>query len=74
MQCRGLFSTHYHRLAIDYIKDPKVYPVFGPVCIIIIGVFNDPPMLKRIFECLNLLMYLTAYEVTTYDPYIYHML
>ncbi|WJX79846.1 DNA mismatch repair protein msh6 [Trifolium repens] len=24
VQCRGLFSTHYHRLAIDYIKDPKV--------------------------------------------------
>ncbi|CAL0311136.1 unnamed protein product [Lupinus luteus] len=24
VQCRGLFSTHYHRLAIDYEKDPKV--------------------------------------------------
>ncbi|KAL1312736.1 hypothetical protein HN51_039337 [Arachis hypogaea] len=24
VQCRGLFSTHYHRLAIDYYKDPKV--------------------------------------------------
>ncbi|XP_045796894.1 DNA mismatch repair protein MSH6 [Trifolium pratense] len=24
VQCRGLFSTHYHRLAIDYLKDPKV--------------------------------------------------
>lgn len=24
VQCRGLFSTHYHRLAVDYLKDPKV--------------------------------------------------
>ncbi|PIM97702.1 Mismatch repair ATPase MSH6 (MutS family) [Handroanthus impetiginosus] len=24
VQCRGLFSTHYHRLAVDYQKDPKV--------------------------------------------------
>ncbi|KAF7818144.1 DNA mismatch repair protein MSH6 [Senna tora] len=24
VQCRGLFSTHYHRLAIDFNKDPKV--------------------------------------------------
>ncbi|KAL5060662.1 hypothetical protein RYX36_032266 [Vicia faba] len=24
VQCRGLFSTHYHRLAIDHVKDPKV--------------------------------------------------
>ncbi|KAK7284586.1 hypothetical protein RJT34_19335 [Clitoria ternatea] len=24
VQCRGLFSTHYHRLALDYQKDPKV--------------------------------------------------
>ncbi|KAK7259232.1 hypothetical protein RIF29_24833 [Crotalaria pallida] len=24
VQCRGLFSTHYHRLAINYEKDPKV--------------------------------------------------
>ncbi|KAK7396957.1 hypothetical protein VNO78_18120 [Psophocarpus tetragonolobus] len=24
VQCRGLFSTHYHRLAINYLKDPKV--------------------------------------------------
>ncbi|XP_030488613.2 DNA mismatch repair protein MSH6 [Cannabis sativa] len=24
VQCRGMFSTHYHRLAIDYQKDPKV--------------------------------------------------
>lgn len=25
VQCRGMFSTHYHRLAIDYQKDPKVW-------------------------------------------------
>lgn len=25
VQCRGMFSTHYHRLAVDYQKDPKVY-------------------------------------------------
>lgn len=31
VQCRGLFSTHYHRLAIDYLKDPKVYPDFYSV-------------------------------------------
>ncbi|XP_065860345.1 DNA mismatch repair protein MSH6 [Euphorbia lathyris] len=24
VQCRGMFSTHYHRLAIDYNQDPKV--------------------------------------------------
>ncbi|KAF5455366.1 hypothetical protein F2P56_024955 [Juglans regia] len=24
VQCRGLFSTHYHRLAVNYQKDPKV--------------------------------------------------
>ncbi|KAH1259081.1 Histidine kinase CKI1 [Glycine max] len=30
VQCRGLFSTHYHRLAVDYLKDPKVLPVFYP--------------------------------------------
>ncbi|XP_062083571.1 DNA mismatch repair protein MSH6 [Humulus lupulus] len=24
VQCRGMFSTHYHRLAIDYQKDTKV--------------------------------------------------
>ncbi|XXG53994.1 hypothetical protein AAC387_Pa03g1985 [Persea americana] len=24
IECRGLFSTHYHRLAVDYEKDPKV--------------------------------------------------
>ncbi|KAL5560992.1 hypothetical protein UlMin_030739 [Ulmus minor] len=24
VQCRGMFSTHYHRLALDYEKDPKV--------------------------------------------------
>ncbi|WCJ22309.1 DNA mismatch repair protein MSH6 [Euphorbia peplus] len=24
VQCRGMFSTHYHRLAIDYNHDPKV--------------------------------------------------
>ncbi|CAK8544398.1 unnamed protein product [Lathyrus sativus] len=24
VQCRGLFSTHYHRLAINHLKDPKV--------------------------------------------------
>ncbi|XP_074317650.1 DNA mismatch repair protein MSH6-like [Silene latifolia] len=24
VQCRGLFSTHYHRLAINYKRDPKV--------------------------------------------------
>ncbi|KAH9626876.1 hypothetical protein KSS87_002276 [Heliosperma pusillum] len=24
VQCRGLFSTHYHRLAINYERDPKV--------------------------------------------------
>ncbi|KAM0952719.1 putative DNA mismatch repair protein MutS/MSH [Dioscorea sansibarensis] len=23
-QCRGLFSTHYHRLAVDYEKDSKI--------------------------------------------------
>lgn len=22
--CRGMFSTHYHRLAADFVKDPKV--------------------------------------------------
>ncbi|KAI3449400.1 hypothetical protein Pfo_006065 [Paulownia fortunei] len=24
VQCRGMFSTHYHRLAVDYQRDPKV--------------------------------------------------
>ncbi|KAJ4956317.1 hypothetical protein NE237_013100 [Protea cynaroides] len=24
VRCRGLFSTHYHRLSVDYQKDPKV--------------------------------------------------
>ncbi|XP_028797259.1 DNA mismatch repair protein MSH6 [Neltuma alba] len=24
VQCRGMFSTHYHLLAVDYDKDPKV--------------------------------------------------
>ncbi|XP_042476035.1 DNA mismatch repair protein MSH6 [Macadamia integrifolia] len=24
VKCRGLFSTHYHRLSVDYQKDPKV--------------------------------------------------
>ncbi|KAH6813900.1 MUTS-like protein 6 [Perilla frutescens var. frutescens] len=24
VQCRGMFSTHYHRLAFDYQSDPKV--------------------------------------------------
>ncbi|KAK6118119.1 hypothetical protein DH2020_048103 [Rehmannia glutinosa] len=24
VQCRGMFSTHYHRLAVEYQKDPKV--------------------------------------------------
>ncbi|KAF8387740.1 hypothetical protein HHK36_026394 [Tetracentron sinense] len=24
VDCRGMFSTHYHRLAVDYQKDPKV--------------------------------------------------
>ncbi|KAH7516977.1 hypothetical protein FEM48_Zijuj09G0013300 [Ziziphus jujuba var. spinosa] len=24
VQCRGMFSTHYHRLAVDYRKNPKV--------------------------------------------------
>ncbi|KAF5741530.1 DNA mismatch repair protein MSH6 [Tripterygium wilfordii] len=24
VQCRGMFSTHYHRLALDYQKDPNV--------------------------------------------------
>lgn len=24
VQCRGMFSTHYHRLAVDYKKDPRV--------------------------------------------------
>lgn len=24
IECRGIFSTHYHRLAVDYEKDPKV--------------------------------------------------
>ncbi|CAL1379465.1 unnamed protein product [Linum trigynum] len=24
VQCRGMFSTHYHRLAVDYEKDSKV--------------------------------------------------
>nr|GMD26782.1 DNA mismatch repair protein MSH6 [Ipomoea batatas] len=24
VQCRGMFSTHYHRLAIDYQQDPQV--------------------------------------------------
>ncbi|KAI4349732.1 hypothetical protein L6164_010292 [Bauhinia variegata] len=24
VQCRGMFSTHYHRLSIDYHNDPKV--------------------------------------------------
>nr|GMD27813.1 DNA mismatch repair protein MSH6 [Ipomoea batatas] len=24
VQCRGMFSTHYHRLAIDYQEDPQV--------------------------------------------------
>lgn len=24
VQCRGMFSTHYHRLAVDYEGDPKV--------------------------------------------------
>ncbi|XP_074267916.1 DNA mismatch repair protein MSH6 isoform X2 [Silene latifolia] len=24
VQCRGMFSTHYHRLAINYERDPKV--------------------------------------------------
>ncbi|GAV87389.1 MutS_V domain-containing protein/MutS_I domain-containing protein/MutS_II domain-containing protein/MutS_IV domain-containing protein/MutS_III domain-containing protein [Cephalotus follicularis] len=24
VHCRGMFSTHYHRLAVDYQKDPKV--------------------------------------------------
>lgn len=28
VQCRGLFSTHYHRLAVDYLNDPKVFLVF----------------------------------------------
>ncbi|KAL9668414.1 hypothetical protein QQ045_002795 [Rhodiola kirilowii] len=25
VQCRGMFSTHYHRLAINYQNDPQVY-------------------------------------------------
>lgn len=25
IQCRGMFSTHYHRLAIDYQDDFKVH-------------------------------------------------
>ncbi|XP_052202535.1 DNA mismatch repair protein MSH6 [Diospyros lotus] len=24
VQCRGMFSTHYHRLAVDYLEDPNV--------------------------------------------------
>ncbi|KAL8527225.1 hypothetical protein ACS0TY_005198 [Phlomoides rotata] len=24
VQCRGMFSTHYHRLSVDYQNDPKV--------------------------------------------------
>ncbi|KAL5983573.1 DNA mismatch repair protein msh6 [Asimina triloba] len=24
IRCRGIFSTHYHRLAVDYEKDPEV--------------------------------------------------
>ncbi|KAL5863022.1 hypothetical protein ACOSQ3_000536 [Xanthoceras sorbifolium] len=24
VQCRGMFSTHYHRVAVDYNKDPRV--------------------------------------------------
>uniref|UniRef100_A0A7N2M2R5 DNA mismatch repair proteins mutS family domain-containing protein n=1 Tax=Quercus lobata TaxID=97700 RepID=A0A7N2M2R5_QUELO len=28
VQCRGMFSTHYHRLAVDYQNDPKVYLCF----------------------------------------------
>lgn len=24
IQCRGIFSTHYHRLSVDYERDPKV--------------------------------------------------
>lgn len=24
VKCRGMFSTHYHRLAVDYKKDPRV--------------------------------------------------
>lgn len=24
VQCRGLFSTHYHRLSVDYQTNPKV--------------------------------------------------
>lgn len=24
VQCRGLFSTHYHRLSMDYQTNPKV--------------------------------------------------
>lgn len=28
VQCRGMFSTHYHRLAVDYQEDPKVCLVY----------------------------------------------
>jgi hypothetical protein len=28
VQCRGLFSTHYHRLAVDCEKDTKVFALF----------------------------------------------
>lgn len=28
VQCRGMFSTHYHRLSVDYQNDPKVCQIF----------------------------------------------
>lgn len=32
VQCRGMFSTHYHRLAVDYQSDPKVCQKFVSFC------------------------------------------
>ncbi|KAL0371529.1 UNVERIFIED_CONTAM: DNA mismatch repair protein MSH6 [Sesamum angustifolium] len=29
VQCRGMFSTHYHRLAVDYQKDPRELRAYG---------------------------------------------
>lgn len=31
VQCRGMFSTHYHLLALGYHNDPKVSLYFHPI-------------------------------------------
>lgn len=53
VQCRGMFSTHYHRVAIDYNKDPRVcFYTCLPVTFFLFKQLWPPKKAREIWKCI----------------------